>query len=53
MTIHQCDICKKTIKGTPVTVGLDGFFKMRSFCTKCAKPVIDFLIKNGFEEKTR
>jgi hypothetical protein len=44
MIVKKCDICKKKIMGSPVRAGAD-FFSDRDFCSKCGKPILDFLKK--------
>lgn len=55
MEITQCDICKKVIKSYNDKISVsapDLRFGIRvSFHVKCAKPVLDFLKKNGFLTK--
>jgi len=48
MHVRKCDICKKEIKGYPVRAGY-GFLSEKDFCSKCGKPVTDFLNKHKFE----
>ena len=55
MRLTKCDICKKVINhaqgGAYAAVGtsaLGGY----EFCSKCGKPVLAFLRKHGFVEKT-
>ncbi|MFA5770991.1 MAG: hypothetical protein WC894_05885 [Patescibacteria group bacterium] len=53
MNIQKCDICKKKIEEKyPVRAGV-GFFSDKDFCSKCGKPVLDFLKKHKLikEEK--
>jgi hypothetical protein len=52
MNVKKCDICKKSIEGHPVRAGAD-FFSDKDFCSKCGKPVLDFLKKHKLvkEEK--
>ncbi|MBU3964662.1 hypothetical protein KJ562_03020 [Patescibacteria group bacterium] len=49
MRIIKCDICKKQIKGTPVTAGV-GFFRIVELCEKCGAPILKFLEKHKFIE---
>lgn len=50
MNLTKCDICKKGIKGDPVMAGM-GYFVGNDFCSKCGKPVLDFLKKHKFINK--
>lgn len=52
MIVKKCDICKKKIKGYPVKAGED-VFSDKDFCSKCGKPILDFLKKHKLlkEEK--
>ena len=49
MTIHKCDLCKKTIKGKMVLAGYSEYqLGHKTFCENCGKPVLDFLRTKGF-----
>ena len=52
MNVTKCDICGKKLTGKPVRAGI-GFFTGNDFCSKCAKPILNFLKKYKFldEEK--
>ncbi|MBI2068866.1 MAG: hypothetical protein HYT67_02065 [Candidatus Yanofskybacteria bacterium] len=45
MLITKCDICKKEIKEKIVFASIGRYFAHQSFCSKCGKPVVDFLKK--------
>ena len=45
MNLTKCDICKKVIKGDSVKAGI-GFWGREDFCSKCGKPILDFLKKH-------
>ena len=47
MRITKCDLCKKRIKGDPVTAGI-GFFPKVELCEKCGSFILKFLRKNKF-----
>lgn len=47
MRITKCDLCKKRIKGEPITAGID-FFPKVELCEKCGAFIIKFLRKNKF-----
>ncbi|KKQ23479.1 MAG: hypothetical protein US35_C0004G0012 [Parcubacteria group bacterium GW2011_GWA2_37_10] len=53
MNVSKCDLCKKEIKGQPLTVGRGFFHDVKEICDDCGKPVLEFLRKNKFikEEK--
>ena len=49
MIAYKCDIYKKKIKNKEeITAGFGGFMNTHNFCTKCAKPIADFLKKHSF-----
>jgi len=50
MHVKKCDICKKSIKGFPIRAGAD-FFSDKDFCSKCGKPILDFLKKHKLVKK--
>ena len=50
MTIKQCDKCKTTIDGWPMTILFD--FKKVELCKPCAQLIIEFLNKNELLEKS-
>lgn len=52
MRITRCDLCKKQIKGEPITAGI-GFFPKAELCEKCGAFIIKFLKKNKFVEPTK
>jgi len=52
MRITKCDICKKQIKGKPVTAGL-GFFLNVELCEKCGASILKFLKKHKFIKPKR
>jgi hypothetical protein len=45
MNIVKCDICKKVIKGNPITVG-EGYFPRFEFCSDCARPILEVMENN-------
>jgi hypothetical protein len=45
----KCDLCRKKIKGEPVTAGV-GFFPKAELCEKCGQPILKFLKRNKFIE---
>ena len=45
MRISKCDLCKKRIKGEPITAGF-GFFPKVELCEKCGLPILRFLKKH-------
>ncbi|MDP3730898.1 MAG: hypothetical protein Q8R34_00110 [bacterium] len=45
MLVTKCDICKKEIKGETTYASMSGYWDRRAFCSKCGKPVTDFLNK--------
>jgi uncharacterized OB-fold protein len=47
MRVTKCDLCKKQIKGEPVTAGR-GFFPKTELCEKCGAPILRFLEKHKF-----
>ncbi len=47
MRIVKCDLCKKKIKGEPITAGI-GFFPKVELCEKCGYPILKFLKKYKF-----
>jgi hypothetical protein len=52
MLVYKCDICKKVIKdkeNSSVSVGT--YFRNKTLCNKCGKPILDFMIKNNLIEK--
>lgn len=53
MTIHKCDICMKEIdlKKGSVNLGNNGYFSTYFLCSKCGKPVLDFMKKKGLGKK--
>jgi rRNA maturation endonuclease Nob1 len=44
MNLTKCDICGKKLKNKPVKAGI-GYFADKDFCSKCGKPILDFLKK--------
>ncbi len=50
MNVTKCDICKKRIEGEPIKAGV-GYFAEKDFCSKCGKPVFDFLKKHKLIKK--
>jgi len=42
MLVSKCDICKRTIKGEPITAGF-GYLRKTELCQKCGQPIIRFL----------
>jgi hypothetical protein len=52
MRIIKCDLCKKKIKGEPITAGI-GFFPKAELCQKCGSPILKFLSKNKFIERNK
>ncbi|MDP2656109.1 MAG: hypothetical protein Q8P11_00925 [bacterium] len=49
MTTHQCDICHKEISdGAVIYVRIGWFSNGKELCEICAKPVVNFMKKNGF-----
>ncbi|MCX6751984.1 MAG: hypothetical protein NTZ87_00570 [Candidatus Nomurabacteria bacterium] len=52
MNLTKCDICKKRLKDDQVRAGV-GYFVGNDFCSKCGKPILDFLKKHKLikEEK--
>jgi len=52
MRVIKCDLCKKNLKGEPVTAGL-GFLPRAELCEKCGKPILTFLRKYKFIEKPK
>ena len=49
MLVIKCDLCKKDIKGKPITASF-GFGTNTHLCEKCGKPIKDFLKKHKFIE---
>lgn len=49
MRIVRCDLCKKKIKGKPVTAGF-GIFPEAELCEQCGSPILNFLKKHKFIE---
>ena len=47
MIKFKCDLCKKNIKGKPITAGFD-FLTHVDLCEKCGKPIKNFLKKHKF-----
>lgn len=47
MLVLKCNLCKKDIKGKPITAGFD-FLARIDLCEKCGKPIKDFLKKHKF-----
>jgi len=47
MIKFKCDLCKKNIKGKPITAGFD-FITHVDLCEKCGKPIKNFLKKHKF-----
>jgi len=45
MKVTKCDLCKREIKGEPVTAGI-GFFQRVELCEKCGAPILRFLRKH-------
>jgi len=52
MYVMKCDICKKKLKDDPIRAGF-GYFVGNDFCSKCGKPLIDFLKKHKFINKEK
>jgi hypothetical protein len=52
MQIIKCDLCKKKIKGEPITAGI-GFFPKAELCQKCGSSILKFLRKHKFIEKKK
>ena len=52
MMITKCDLCKKKIKEEPIIAGV-GFFKRFELCEKCGLPILKFLKKHKFIEKSK
>jgi ribosome-binding protein aMBF1 (putative translation factor) len=52
MKITKCDLCKKKIKGEPITAGV-GFFPKAELCEKCGAPILNFLKKHKFIESKK
>jgi len=52
MNVRKCDICKKKLQDEPIKAGV-GLFAEKDFCSKCGKPILDFLKKHKLlkEEK--
>ena len=50
MRVIKCDLCKKKIKGEPVTAGI-GFFPKIELCEKCGAPILKFLRKHRVFKK--
>jgi len=51
MRVIKCDLCKKNIQGKPVTAGV-GLLSGVELCGKCGKPILIFLRKHKFIEKS-
>jgi len=49
MRITKCDLCKKKIKGEPITAGI-GIFPKAELCEKCGAPILKFLKRYKFIE---
>jgi len=47
MRIIKCDLCKKKVKGEPITAGI-GYFPKAELCDKCGDFIIKFLKKHKF-----
>ncbi|MEK7128144.1 MAG: hypothetical protein AAB933_01095 [Patescibacteria group bacterium] len=45
MNVRKCDICKKEIKMEDSVKAGVGYFADKEFCSKCGKPILDFLKK--------
>lgn len=45
MNLTKCDICGKKLKDKPVRAGI-GYFVGNDFCSKCGKPILNFLKKH-------
>lgn len=52
MRVIKCDLCRKKIKGDPITAGID-FFPRAELCEKCGAPILRFLIKHKFVERKK
>ena len=50
MNVSKCDICKKKLQGDPIKAGV-GYFADKDFCSKCGKPILDFLKKHKLVKK--
>ena len=44
MNFIKCDICKKVIKGQPITIG-EGYFPRFEFCPNCAESAVELMKK--------
>ncbi|MFH1287647.1 MAG: hypothetical protein ABII25_03015 [bacterium] len=51
--LYRCDICKKIIedKDSKIFAGNDMVCSQHVFCSKCGKPIIDFLKKINLRDK--
>lgn len=45
MRVIKCDLCKKNIKGEPITAGV-GIFPQVELCEKCGSSILNFLKKH-------
>lgn len=45
--VTKCDLCKKVIKGKPITAGM-GIFSSAELCEKCGAPILKFLKQHKF-----
>jgi len=52
MRVTKCDLCKRNVKGEPVTAGI-GFFPTVELCEKCGYPILKFLKKHKFQESKK
>lgn len=48
----RCDLCKKKIKGKPITAGV-GLLSQVELCEKCGAPILKFLKKHKFIESEK